>query len=261
MQKLLMCSPNYFNVSYEINPWMTNHINSVDTTKATESWNELYQCLSNYASVNVLDGVDQLPDLVFTANAGFIKNNLVILSRFSKQERSYEENIFRKYFEDQKFLVIQTSYSYEGEGDHLVDSNGRHWIAYGFRTDIRSHTEISSILSQPLYSVELVDPRWYHLDTCFCPLLDNELLWYPDAFSDESQQLIRNSFKYTIDVSHEDALLFCCNCVKIDNNLFLPYGSSVSKKLKNFGYNVHEFDLSEFIKAGGAAKCLTLHYH
>lgn len=257
-QAILMCSPTHFEVSYEINPWMANQIGNVNKSLAHQQWETLHKALTEVTDVVVLEGVDQLPDLVFTANAGLIAGDKAILSKFAKKERQPEETHFKQWFEEQGYTVVQPTADYEGEGDHLQDSLGRYWLGTGFRTHKQAALELDGFLNTSNHVVELVNPNWYHLDTCFCPLPGGELMWYPKAFSESSQQKIRAAFKKTIDVSEADAKAFCCNATIIGRNIFLPQNESASQALQSFGYQTHEFDFSEFLKSGGAAKCLVL---
>lgn len=254
-----MCAPTYFGVEYEINPWMSNQINRVNKQKAIVQWNNLYDIVKQFARVDLLYGVPNLPDLVFTANAGFVQKDSVILSKFAKPQRQPETEYFNNYFEENYYSIYRTTYDYEGEGDHLVDSKGRHWVGSGFRTDKNVQQELNSILKLEVNVVELVDPRWYHLDTCFCPLPNGELLWYPKAFTLESQEKIDKAFKVKIPISEQDALAFACNSVCLGNNVILPKNSQVSTELNGLGYRTFDVDLSEFLKSGGAAKCLVLY--
>ena len=256
--KVLMCRPTYFGVSYEINPWMNEQIGRVNTDIANSQWEALNAAISQVAEVKLLDPVENLPDLVFTANAGVVHNDIAIVSRFAKQERQPEEPYFTHWFIENSYLTVNINNRYEGAGDHLVDNLGRHWLGTGFRTDFDAASELSSILKVRMHPLELVDPRWYHLDTCFCPLSGGELLWYPEAFSTVSQRVIRNTFDVIIDITLEDALQFACNAVCLDRNIYIPTNSSTSDILTKLGYNVQEFNLSEFMRAGGAAKCLVL---
>jgi N-dimethylarginine dimethylaminohydrolase len=258
MKTVLMCDPKHFEVSYDINPWMTSHIGKVDNHLAQSGWFALFEALSKIAIVKLVKGVPGLPDLVFTANAGSVHGDVVVLSRFTNLERTGEEPIFREWFQNNGFNVIQPALPYEGEGDHIVDSKGRHWLGSGFRTNRLVSYELEHILRKHINVLELVDPRWYHLDTCFCPLPNGGLMWYPNAFSKSSQDLIYRSFSDSITVSTGDALRFGCNCVGIGEHLFIPNNTTVANQLRSVGYTVHEFELSEFIKSGGAAKCLVL---
>ncbi len=257
-RNILMCQPDYFDVSYDINHWMHDQIGKVNRVRAVSQWYDLCEALSRVSNVSLLNGVKDLPDLVFTANGGFIDGSTAILSRFVTEERQPEEEIFRDWFLKKGYRIIQPTSFYEGEGDHLRDSEGRQWMGFGFRTEKRAVNEISTYLSTKINAIELIDPRWYHLDTCFCPLPKGGVMWYPGAFSEESQSLIRANFSPSIEVTLSDALLFCCNCVCLDDFLFMQGSSEITDKLQALGYNVWEADLSEFIKSGGSAKCLVL---
>ena len=256
MKSFLVCPPLFFNVTYTINPWMDGNINKVDTTKANEQWNKLVERLDN--KISIIQPDISCPDMVFTANAGFVSGDKFILSNFSKQERKAEEYFFQKWFEDRGYYVYKVINNYEGEGDHLVDAYGRHWLGTGYRTDKKVVKELENILETEVNYLELVDSKFYHLDTCFCPLPNGELLWYPEAFSVYSQQAIQECFPVRIEVDLIDALRFCCNAIPIEDIVILPKNTYASLNLNTFGYKVEELDLSEFMKAGGAAKCLVL---
>ena len=260
MKQVLMCQPTHFNVVYDINPWMTGNQNFVDLEHALQQWNILYAMIRSCAEVRLVDPDKTCPDMVFTANAGFHygKKN-VILSKFKYEQRRQEERLFEHWFESHDYRIHTVEHSFEGQGDMLEDADGRVWLGTGFRTDYNVINEIENLLECYVHQVNLINPHWYHLDTCFCPLPNGELLWYPGAFDTASQELIRNSFDTTIDVCEEDARLFACNSVCLYNNVFTPVCSDlVGIMLKKLGYDHRMFDLSEFIKAGGAAKCLVM---
>ena len=253
-----MCCPDHFDVSYDINHWMHGQEGRVDLAKAMQQWEALVSALSEVSTISFIDGIEGLPDLVFTANGGIIQGQTAIVSTFKTKERQPEEAVFHEWFKSKEFEIYQIKAKYEGEGDHLRDDRGRHWMGSGFRTEKEAAGELEEILGGKINVLELIDPRWYHLDTAFCPLPYGGVMWYPGAFSSTSQYKIRSTFSINLEVSLEDALLFCCNCICIDDKLFMPKGSKVIDKLGRLGYNVWEGDLSEFMKAGGASKCLVL---
>lgn len=255
-----MCRPDYFSVDYEINPWMKQQIGKVDYKKSVQQWLVLLHEISKHTSVYLLESKPQVPDLVFTANAGVIYKNTAVLSRFKFPQRQPEESIFRSWFESKGYDVVQTENYFEGAGDLLKDSLGRHWLGHGFRSDSAVKDELEKILEQEVTELELVNPHWYHLDTCFCPLSNGELLWYPDAFSERSQEIVRKSFSVTIDVDYNDARAFACNAVCINKEIFMPVAPSAQNKLNMLGYKTNAFELGEFQKSGGSAKCLTLQF-
>jgi N-dimethylarginine dimethylaminohydrolase len=197
---------------------------------------------------------------VFTANAGVVVKNTAVLSRFKYPQRRQEEPVYQSWFESKGYQVVQPRHYFEGAGDLLDDSQGRYWLGSGFRTDAAVKPELEMILQQEVNLLELVYPHWYHLDTCFCPLSNGELLWYPKAFSESSQRLIRNSFDRSVEVDDQDAESFACNAVCIGREIFMSLAPTTQEKLNILGYNTTAFELSEFQKSGGSAKCLTLRF-
>lgn len=248
--RVLMCLPTQFGVNYSINPWMDDNIGKVDFLLAIEQWSALYKAIKEVAKVELIEPAAGLPDMVFTANAGKVKSNTFYPSLFHFAERRAEQPIWVKYFTDKQYNILWPSDHFEGEGDYLEDSLGISWGGYGFRS------AKNAVFSA--FNLELKDPRFYHLDTCFCPLPNQGLLWYPDAFNAPPMHDINFSFKKIINVSEEDALTFACNAVVLGNNIFLPKNKNVTPQLQAMGYEVREFDMSEFIKSGGACKCLVL---
>jgi N-dimethylarginine dimethylaminohydrolase len=147
---------------------------------------------------------------------------------------------------------------FEGEGDALFGGDVL-FCGYKFRSDIQSHRAVAGMLGCLVISVELVDPRFYHLDTCFCPLPNGGAFWFPLAFDEYGQRAIREHVPDLIDVSPEEATDFSCNAVVLERDIVLPEGApQLVSKLQDRGYRCHELPMSEFIKAGGACKCLTM---
>lgn len=262
MNKLLMCPPMYFDVDYDINPWMSNNLNKVDKDKAERQWKSLYNALREVADVYLIDPQPGLPDMVFTANAGFYKkkHNMVFVSNFRNEQRKGEEIHFMSWFKDSGYNVSYTQDYFEGEGDLLKGDLEQHWIGHGFRSAKKLHNKFPFDEIVNLLRLHLIDARFYHLDTCFAPLKENGVLWYPGAFDIDSQELIRkNTLKKTsIEVTEEEALTFACNAVIIKDYAFIPECDSVAEKLTKLGYKVKMFNMSEFMKSGGACKCLVM---
>lgn len=253
-----MCSPDYFDVSYDINPWMTGNLNRVNQILAKQQWLKYKDQLSLHLEVLEVAPVTELPDLVFTANAGFVYKDQVIVSRFFYPERRREEEVFRNWFESQNYSVRELAWYFEGQGDLLLDDQERFWMGTGFRTVPEAAPEIERIVENKVRVLELVDPRWYHLDTAFCPLPGSGVLWYPGAFSPAGRRLIEESFEHQVQVSGNWAKKFVCNSVVVGNTIFMPSAGEVSEKLTSFGYQVISLDFTEFQLAGGAARCLVL---
>ena len=263
-QKILMCPPDHFTVDYVINPWMAGHESSLDIELAKNQWCDLRDAIAEYADIVEMRPEPHLPDMVFTANAGAVYGNKAIASHFMPHERRPEEQYFKTWFRENGFelLELDEKIGFEGAGDCLRDRSGPWlWTGYGFRTEIEAHGEIQKFFDLELISIKLVDSRFYHIDTCFCPLTDGFLMYHPPAFDFESRIAIESripSHKRIV-VDTQDAGNFACNAVNVDHMVFLNQASDPLKaRLMLAGFEVREIAMSEFLKAGGSAKCLTL---
>ena len=260
----LMCPPKLYDVNYVINPWMEGNIHRSSREHAAAQWEQLHAALSDIADVLLVEPQPGSPDMVFTANAGLVRDGIVALSSFHHPERQGEEPHFRKWFSDSGFSIreIPRATPFEGEGDALFDAGGsRLWAGHGLRTRASSHRYLTETWAVEVLSLGLIDPRFYHLDTCFCPLSNGDLMYYPPAFDSPSRALIEAHYSpsHRIAVNETDALRFACNAVNIGRTILLnEVSSQLCSQLVSRGFDVVQVRLSEFLKAGGAAKCLVL---
>lgn len=263
MSRLLVCPPDYFRIDYEINPWMRRS-NVVEPERALQQWHQLMQVLEQDVGVALehMQPVPGLPDLVFTANAGVVVGRKAVTSRFRHPERQREEAHFETWFRAYGYEVVTLDEDmyFEGAGDLLGFPD--FWFGgYKQRSEIRAFPYLSKLFGQEIIPVELVDSRFYHLDTCFCPLSGGELLYFPAAFDRYGQAAIadRISPQRRLIVPEDDALKFACNAVCVGKHVVLPTGCpETTKMLDARGYQSHPVPLEEFMKSGGSAKCLTL---
>jgi len=258
----LMCRPTHYTIAYEINPWM-NMSKQVHQPAAARQWQALYDLLTGPLGIQVrlLRPVKGLPDLVFTANAGLLGGRAFIRTNFRHPERQGEEVIFERYFRRRGYHIVTLPrpVNFEGEGDALWVGDTL-FLGFRFRTDAAVCGQLAKILDCRILLLELVNKSFYHLDTCFCPLDATSVLWYPGAFDRYGWKLVETHVPDPVSVSSADALRFCCNAIVIDRTVILHRGVSKSlrKELEGRGFDLHELDLSEFLKAGGSAKCLVL---
>ncbi len=263
-ERFLMCPPDLYTVDYVINPWMEGNIHKSSRETAIQQWHGLHKLLKESAQIECITPQAGLPDMVFTANAGLVVGRRFVLSRFLHRERRGEEPFFKQWFAEQGFEVFElpADLPFEGAGDALWDRDGKRlWAAYGFRSELDSHPHLARWLECEVLSLRLIDPRFYHLDTCLCPLEGGYLLYYPPAFDARSNRLIeqRVPAEKRIAVNEADAARFACNAINLGRRIiFNEAGGDLKTRLEGLGFSVCETPLSEFIKAGGAAKCLTL---
>ncbi|PPS40683.1 TIGR00300 family protein [Chroococcidiopsis sp. TS-821] len=262
--RFLMCPPDHYDVDYVINPWMEGNIHKSSRDRAVDQWQKLHHIIKEHAIVDLVQPQPGVPDMVFTANAGLVLGDNVVLSRFYHKERQGEEPYFKAWFESQGYTVYELpkDLPFEGAGDALLDREGRWlWAGYGFRSELDSHPYIAKWLDIEVISLRLMDERFYHLDTCFCPLSGGYLLYYPPAFDSYSNRMIemRVAPEKRIAIAEADAVNFACNAVNIDSVVIMNKASdNLKQRLAKAGFQVIETPLTEFLKAGGAAKCLTL---
>jgi N-dimethylarginine dimethylaminohydrolase len=258
--RILMCPPDYFGIEYEINPWMNVRAGS-DSPLARRQWTALVETLRELgATVDLIEPVRGLPDLVFTANAGVVYHDLFISSRFRYGVRQGEALYFERWAQDRGFEVVRlpAGHNFEGAGDALFCGETI-FAGYRFRSDVRSHQWIGERLGIEVLPMELVDPRFYHLDTCFCPLEADLAMYYPGAFDEYGRSVIRDRIPRLIEVAAEEAMSFSCNAVVVGRTVILNEGApKLAATLEGQGYTVRLLGFSEFIKSGGSAKCLTL---
>jgi N-dimethylarginine dimethylaminohydrolase len=258
--RILICPPDHFAIEYEINPWMNVRVGS-DAGRARQQWTALRDALEGLGvSVDLIEPVRGLPDLVFTANAGLVFRDLFIVSRFRYGVRQGEAPYFENWATSRGFQVVEPpqGYNFEGAGDALFC--GETLIAgYRFRSDVRSHQWIGERLGVEVLPLELIDPRFYHLDTCFCPLAPDLALYYPGAFDEYGRSVLRDRVPHLIEVAIEEAVSFSCNAVVVGKTVLLNDGApKLAGDLRERGFGVRLLGFSEFIKSGGSAKCLTL---
>lgn len=263
-ETLLMCTPEGFAVNYEINPWMRDQIGRVAPEIAAAQWQNLFDTLSRHAGIELMHGNPLWPDLVFTANAGLplLGEKKIILSNFRHPERQGEKAIDRAWFEQAGWTCIELPQEviFEGAGDALFDSSGRLWLGFGPRSDEAAMACLERHIEAPIRHVQLTDPHYYHLDTCFCPLADGYALYLPYAFDEAARILLQQNFgDKLISLTPDEGAQFCANAVCVGKTLVMHKTTPrLVSLLEGLGFAVLETPLSEFMKSGGGAKCLTL---
>ena len=254
----LMCPPAHFTVEYAINPWMDPTV-AVDAALALNQWELLRTTLSGLGhTVHVLDAVPGLPDMVYAANGGLVVNGKAVVARFAYPQRAGESVAYVEWMTRHGFDPAETRHVNEGQGDLLVV--GSIVLAgYGFRTDRRAHHEIAAAVGMPLVSLELVDPRFYHLDTALAVLDETTIAYYPPAFTEESRARLLEFFPDAIEVATPDAYVLGLNAVSDGLNVVHPAAATgFAGQLCDAGFVPIGVDLSELLKGGGSIKCCTL---
>ena len=257
-KQILMCTPEYFEVIYEINHWMHTE-QAVDVELAKAQWRRLHDVYRSLGyEIELIDGVLGLPDMVFTANGGLVIDGKVALPRFRHPERQGETEQFDAWFRSHGYETFQPKHDFEGEGDCLYAA-GVLFAGSGFRTDPRSHPELAEFFGRPVVSLRQVDPRFYHLDVAMCPITDDTLMYFPPAFDEASRRSLCEHFPRRLAASERDAVGFGLNAISDGENVVLSRDATrLIEDLRGQALNPIGMDMSEFRKSGGAVKCCTL---
>lgn len=271
---LLMTDPEHFQVSYAINPWMRPGVWAEDAAghrrEARAAFEALRGALGEVgARVETMPGSPGLPDMVFPANAAVVLGRRAVMARFRYPERQGEEAPFRAAFEGlvargllDEVVSLPEGCLQEGAGDCLWDAGRRlFWVGHGPRSTLAGGQAVGAAFGREVVPLELVSERFYHLDTCFCPLSCGEVLFYPPAFSDDSLARLRRLVPagQLIEASEEDAARFCVNAVCLGRTVVMAAAAPLlGQRLAERGYTLRDLDLSPFILSGGGAFCMTL---
>jgi N-dimethylarginine dimethylaminohydrolase len=256
-----MTAPTFFAVEYAINPWMDTST-PVDTHRALDQWETLRRTYKELGhTVELVEPVPGLPDMVYAANGGILINDVAIVARFAFPQRAGESAAYAEWMTRHGYRPHYTHHVNEGQGDFLAVGSTM-LAGYGFRTDRRAHDEVAALIGMPVESLELVDPRFYHLDTALAVLDDATVAYYPPAFSDAARARLRDLFPGAIEVASADAYVLGLNVVSDGCNVVLPAAATgFADQLRLAGFRTVGIDLSELLKGGGSVKCCTLEVH
>jgi N-dimethylarginine dimethylaminohydrolase len=255
-----MCPPEHFGVVYEINPWMHTEV-VVDRDRAHDQWTALVRALTDAgADVELMDPHPDVPDLVFTANAGIVNGTQFIPARFRHPQRQPETEFNRAWFAARGFRVdeLPEDVCQEGAGDALPFAGGL-VSGYRFRSDAKSHADLSRLTGASVRSIELVDDRLYHLDLTFCPLDARRAIVAPLGWDHYGRRVIDAVVPEPLVLEDDEALAFVANSVVVGSRIVMPScPARVGRQLEAWGFDVAVVPVDEFLKAGGGCRCLTL---
>ncbi|HEX8931951.1 MAG TPA: arginine deiminase-related protein [Patescibacteria group bacterium] len=264
LYRVLLCPPTHYDIEYEINPWMdiTHKVDQKKVRAEYETLKQTYQKLG--LEILEIEQKKGLPDMVYAANFGFPENNFFIKANFKFAERKKEAELAKQYFTNLGFTIheLPENVNWEGQGD-LLKIGGKYFAGYGKRSDQKAKRYLEEILTGEIIDLELIDPYYYHLDTCFLPLNKQTVAINPLSFTAEGLAKIAQNFTTVIKVSQEDNQLLACNAVVVNKSIVVGKGISQQLKtdFKNAGFVTEEVAMDEYRKGGGSVKCLTLKFY
>ncbi|MEU4647087.1 dimethylargininase [Nocardia fluminea] len=261
-RRYVLCRPDHFEVTYAINPWM-DPAAPVDRARALAQWEILRATLEAHGhTVETVPGEPGLPDMVFAANSGIVIGGHALSARFAHPERAAEGPAFHRWFAARELRALAAAAeTNEGEGDFAF-AGQRILAGVGFRCSPAAHAEVEQYFDLPVVSLELVDPRFYHLDTALMVLDDTTVAYYPAAFSAAARDVLNALYPDAILADGNDALCFGLNGLSDGEHVFLdPGATGLIAQLRARGFVPVPLDLSELRKGGGGVKCCVLELH
>ena len=261
--RVLMCPPTEFAVPWQINPWM-NMENQPNKEVAWQQWHgifEIYQKLR--MKVLLIQPIIGLPDMIFTANAAWGRKGTFIISKFRHPERRPEQDYFKKWLQSRGFKTIEppSEINFEGQGD-LITTKEAYLFGHGIRSSLEAMDFVKNAanLQKEIIPLKLVNPKFYHLDTCMMYVYPiNTVMYFPGAFDEDGLARIKNLEADKIEVTKEEAESFICNGVYFEDTIVLGgLTERVAPMLRDKGLEVITVDVSEFKKSGAGVRCLTL---
>lgn len=262
---VLMCRPDHFTVNYRINPWMHPQ-NPTDTSLAVKQWEVLYQTYLDLGfTIELIEPVEGLPDMVYSANGGFVLDGIAYGALFTYEQRAAEGPAYMDWFREADYTVAVPQRTNEGEGDILLVGDVI-LAGTGFRSDLESHREVATLYGRDVITLNLINPSFYHLDTAIAVLDPSpapgeqaNIAYLPSAFDEASLTILRDRYPDAILVSEEDATVLGLNSYSDGYNVVIASrATGFEKQLRERGYNPIGVDLSELLLGGGGVKCCTL---
>ena len=257
-KSVLMCRPEYFTVSYRINPWMFPE-NPTDQDLAMAQWLSLYETYQRLGiDVDLIDPIEGLPDMVYAANGGFVLDGIAYGAKFRHAERAAEGPAYLAHLANRGFDAHEAVEVNEGEGDFLLVGDVI-LAAHGFRSEGGSHEELATLLGRPVISLTLINPSYYHLDTALAVLDENTIAYLPSAFDAESNRVLQQRYPDAIIANEEDAAVLGLNLYSDGKNVVMAeQATTLRRDIESRGFVTHGVNLSELLLGGGGVKCCTL---
>jgi len=257
-KSVLMCRPEYFTVSYRINPWMFPE-NPTDQDLAMAQWLSLYETYQRLGiDVDLIDPIEGLPDMVYAANGGFVLDGIAYGAKFRHAERAPEGPAYLTHLASRGFDAREAAEVNEGEGDFLLVGDVI-LAAHGFRSEGGSHEELAAVFGRPVISLTLINPSYYHLDTALAVLDDDTIAYLPTAFDAESNRVLQERYPDAIIANEEDAAVLGLNLYSDGKNVVMAeQATTLRRDIESRGFVTHGVNLSELLLGGGGVKCCTL---
>ncbi len=255
-KRIVMSPPDHFDIEYSINPWM-NVENKVHPEHARKEWDTLRSIYERFDyTVELIPAAKGLPDLVFTTDHGKFIDGTFYVSNFRYPERQKEQDVVLPWYREKKVNLQALPPDHYMEGGDVLTHAGRIFVGYGYRTSANTAAFLAKETQLPTHALHLIDDAFYHLDTCFFPLLDTAF-YYPTAFDPTSIKVLREVFPLLIPLTSAEAERFACNSVVLEQYVLCQPNPTFEQKLIDLGLTPLTLEMHEFNKSGGGIHCLS----
>ena len=233
-----------------------------DASAVMAEWRGLYRLLRGELDVRVdlLEPRPDMPRLVLAASGGFVWKDTFIAGRPRDLSRRPESEAWANFFLVRGYAMpaLPEGSTFDG-GRDLVVAHGTLFAGYRTDDDLAAHQALSGILGHEIRSLRLSDGWDWPLDTCLCPLGDDEALYHPEAFHAEARKILEDNLPGMWPVDVGEARRFGCNVLVADGNAILPEGcESTAVRLEQEGLRVHCLPVESYLPYGAGPGALAL---
>jgi N-dimethylarginine dimethylaminohydrolase len=262
----LMVEPNHFRVDYAINPFM-DPADQPDPVATRAQWDDIASAIVDAGGeVDVLAQRADAPDMVYAMNLGlpFVGGSTgrtAVLSHMRYPERRMETETAARWFGERDYTMI--SIGSQGVGAHFEAGDAFAWrgdlvVGFGPRTERLALKHLANDLDITVRGVQIAHPGMYHLDLAFCPLDETRAMVCPDAFDTASAERLLALVPEALVLTEAEAMTFCANSIVVGRTVIMPAcPDRVRVQLEAWEFDVVIVGVSEFLKGGGAIRCLT----
>ena len=190
---------------------------------------------------------DSLPDSTFVEDTAFIFGETAFLCSTKEKSRRNEVESVAKILKDHLKLLQLKSYL---DGGDILSTPEVVYVGLTSRTDAKAAKFLSEQICKKMVSIPVI--KGLHLKSAVSYLGNNILLISPERVETSAFK----NFKW-IEVEERDS--YAANCLALGNRVIMPAGfQKVNEKIRQYGFETIELEMSEFEKADGGITCLSL---
>jgi N-dimethylarginine dimethylaminohydrolase len=265
-RQYLLTEPNHFRIDYAINPFM--HLDDQPDPRRTRAqWLAIVAAIK--AAGGVVEVVPQLPeapDMAYAMNLGMplVKEDgghHVVLSHMRYPQRRMETPAAEAWFAARGYTTQRIGRAAVGahfEAGDALAFRGELVVGFGPRTEELALKHLATDLGVTVRGIRIVHAGMYHMDLGFCPLDDTHAMVCPEAYDDASAAALLALVSEPLVLTESEAMTFCANSIVIGRTIVMPAcPGRVRAQLEAWGFEVVVVEVSEFLKGGGAIRCLT----